>query len=126
MECVDRVRLIQRALFIGFSLNELAKFFAERERGGVPCRSVRASVERHLTELDAKLRELRALKRDLRALLQDWDTKLAMTPAGQQARLLDHLDARRKFGNDTDAPRQISTHARKNAAHLKNRRASHS
>ena len=98
MECVDRVRLIRRALLIGFSLNELARLFVERDRGGVPCHSVRASVEARLAELDQKLREFQELKRDLRALLREWDAQLAATPRGKQARLLEHLGKRSRFG----------------------------
>ncbi len=95
---VDSVRLIRRAILIGFSLNELSQIFAERDRGGVPCHSVRASVETRLVELDKTLRELHAMKRDLRALLREWDTKLAATPKGKQARLLEDLGKRNNFG----------------------------
>ena len=95
---VDSVRLIRRAILIGFSLNELSQIFAERDRGGVPCQSVRASVETRLVELDKTLRELHAMKRDLRALLREWDTKLAATPKGKQARLLEDLGKRNNFG----------------------------
>jgi DNA-binding transcriptional MerR regulator len=109
MECVDRVRLIRRALLIGFSLNELANIFAERDRGGVPCHSVRASVETRLVELDKKLREFQALKRDLRALLREWDAKLALIPRGKQARLLDHLAERSEFGAMGDCSPRIHT-----------------
>src|SRR5947207_15027156 len=41
-EAVDRVRLIRRALSIGFSLDELAPILAARDRGRAPCRAVRA------------------------------------------------------------------------------------
>jgi DNA-binding transcriptional MerR regulator len=90
-ESVDRVHIIRRALIVGFSLKELAQFFAERERGGVPCHSVRSFVEKHLAELELRLLELRRLKKDLQAMLREWDATLAVTPPGKQARLLDQL-----------------------------------
>jgi DNA-binding transcriptional MerR regulator len=97
-ECVDRVRLIRRAMMVGFSLKHLARIFAERESGRAPCYSVRAYVETHLAEVNQRQKELRLLKRDLKALLRDWDAKLAMTPPGKQARLLEQLASRSRFG----------------------------
>ena len=49
-EAAVRVHLIQRALQVGFSLDELARSLGERERGGVPCRRVRALVADRLAE----------------------------------------------------------------------------
>jgi DNA-binding transcriptional MerR regulator len=89
-----RVRLIRRALMVGFSLKELAAIFAERTSGGAPCRSVRASVAAHLEELKVRLKEMQTLKRDLEGLLSDWDVQLAATPNGKQARLLEQLGNR--------------------------------
>ena len=37
-QALDRVRLIRGALAIGFSIRELTAIFAERDRGGAPCR----------------------------------------------------------------------------------------
>jgi DNA-binding transcriptional MerR regulator len=89
-----RVRLVQRALVVGFTLDELARVFAERDRGAPPCRSVRDLVARRLAELDARLRSLRALRGELRALLAAWDGTLASLPAGQPAHLLQSLARR--------------------------------
>jgi hypothetical protein len=66
----------------------------EREREGAPCRSVRAMVGDRLEHLDRQLEELTALRRELRGLLAQWDERLAVTPAGTQARLLDSLGGR--------------------------------
>ena len=86
---VARVHLIRRALAIGFSLADLARVLRERDRGGAPCRKVHALVAARLSAIDDELANLTALKADLRALLDDWDRRLAATPAGGQARLLD-------------------------------------
>lgn len=90
-EAVNRVRLVQRSLRVGFTLDELARVLAERQRGGAPCRSVRALVATRLAELEESLRDLTLLRSELRALLHDWDGRLARTPAGSQARLLESL-----------------------------------
>jgi DNA-binding transcriptional MerR regulator len=101
-EAVGRVQLVQRALRIGFSLDELAQVLAERDRGGAPCQSVRALVAERLRALDTRLHELTALRGELRALLHEWDGRLAQTPAGNQARLLESLT--RRPGDETGRP----------------------
>lgn len=90
-EAVGRVRLVRRALTIGFTLDELAGVLSERDRGGAPCRRVRALVTERLAELDARLGDLTELRDELQILLRDWDRRLARIPAGAQARLLDLL-----------------------------------
>ena len=88
---VERVALIRRSLTIGFSIKDLARVFEERARGGAPCRKVRAIVGERLTRIDAELAALTQLKAELADLLQDWDAKLAATPPGQRAKLLESL-----------------------------------
>ena len=88
---VARLAMIRRALAIGFSIKQLARVLGERERGGAPCRKVRAVVSERLGRIDAEIDALRSLKQDLAALLDDWDARLAATPDGRQARLLDSL-----------------------------------
>jgi DNA-binding transcriptional MerR regulator len=88
---IERALLIQRALVVGFSLAELKRVFNVRDKGGAPCRSVRALVGERLDELNRRIDQLVALREDLRALLVEWDGKLANTPQGQRAHLLDAL-----------------------------------
>jgi len=90
---VERVQVIQRALAMGFSLKELAEAFGQRERGGVPCQRVRSLVGERLATLEHRLRDLAALRDEMRGLIQEWDVRLAATPKGQRARLLDMLAA---------------------------------
>jgi DNA-binding transcriptional MerR regulator len=89
---IERVRVVRRAMAVGFTLEELSRVLRARDNGGVPCREVRAIAVRKLEDIDRRLRALRAVKRDLETTLEDWDTRLARTPAGQQARLLDSLE----------------------------------
>ena len=90
-DAVARVRLVRRALAIGFSLDELAAVLFDRDRGGTPCRRVRTLVSDRLAELETRLRDLTELRDELRILLQEWDGRLARIPPGTQARLLDLL-----------------------------------
>jgi DNA-binding transcriptional MerR regulator len=90
-DAIERVRLVRRALAIGFTLHDLAAALSERRRGGAPCRSVRALVAERLAELETRLRDLGELRDELRVLLRDWDLRLAAIPKGAQARLLDVL-----------------------------------
>jgi DNA-binding transcriptional MerR regulator len=92
-EALARVRLVQRALAVGFTLAELARFLKSRDKGGVPCREVRALAEAKLRNLEAQLRELTCLRNELRATLKDWDSRLASTAADERAGLLEALTA---------------------------------
>lgn len=88
---VDRVRLIRRALAVGFTLDELARVLKARDRGQAPCREVRALAAEKLNDLESRLSEMLALRDELRATLVDWDGRLARKEAGQRAGLLDAL-----------------------------------
>ena len=90
-DTVSRVLLVQRALVVGFTLDELARVLRERERGQPPCRGVRDLVASRLDDLDVRLRELTALRRELRQLVATWDRTLAATTPGQPAHLLHSL-----------------------------------
>lgn len=90
-DAVGRVRLVRRALAIGFTLQDLAAALSERQRGGTPCRSVRALVAERLAELETRLHDLAELRDELQVLLRDWDHRLSKIPKGAQARLLDVL-----------------------------------
>ena len=88
---IDRVRLIQRALVIGFSLADLKRVLSVRDHGGAPCRSVRGFVGERLKALDRQIQDLSRLRDELGALMSEWDETLAKTPPGKPARLLDTL-----------------------------------
>lgn len=91
---IERVLLIQRALVIGFSLADLKRVLGARDRGSAPCLSVRALVGERLEGLNRRIEELLALRDELRLLLDDWDGRLASTPKGQRAHLLETLGGR--------------------------------
>ncbi len=88
---LDRVRMIRRALSVGFTIDELASVFRERDRGGAPCMRVRSLAEEKLTEVEARLAEIKALRDDLHETIRDWDSRLAHSAHGERALLLESL-----------------------------------
>jgi len=88
-----RVRVIQAALALGFTLEELAGVLRQRDAGGAPCRQVRALAGEKLVALEQRLAELRTLRRVLQRTLESWDARLAGTPAGTRVGLLEALAA---------------------------------
>jgi DNA-binding transcriptional MerR regulator len=87
-DTVDRVRLVRRALGLGFTLDELRMILLTRDRGEAPCRAVRALAAEKLEALDSQIEALSALRDRVRRVLVDWDARIARTPPGQRAGLL--------------------------------------
>jgi DNA-binding transcriptional MerR regulator len=85
----QRVELIQRALTIGFSLSELKTILAVRDRGGAPCRHVRALMHSKIRTLDEQIRNLISLRVELNRLSKEWDKRLRRAKLGLAARLLE-------------------------------------
>ena len=88
---VDRVRLIRRALAVGFTLDELAEIFRVRDKGDAPCHRVRDLAAAKLSDVENRLRELIEMRDQLRTIIKDWDARLSGLPAGKQGRLLETL-----------------------------------
>jgi DNA-binding transcriptional MerR regulator len=103
-EALERVRLVRRALAVGFTLDELARILKERERGRAPCRQVRALAAAKLTEIELRLDEMLAVRDELKATLEDWDARLARTKDGQRAGLLEALSSRDSKGDANHPP----------------------
>jgi DNA-binding transcriptional MerR regulator len=100
-EALDRVLLVQRALNVGFSLDELARLLRARDRGRPPCREVRALAARKLEEVERQLQSLGDFREALQDTLRDWDARLDKRRGEEPARLLDSLMAGR--GKDLPA-----------------------
>ena len=92
-DALARVRTVRAALSLGFTLDELAALLRARERGRPPCREVRELAAAKLAAAERRLAELSRLLDALRGVLAAWDERLAGTPAGAAARLLDALGA---------------------------------
>ena len=82
---------MRRALALGFTLAELARILRVKDRGGAPCREVRALAAGKLEQVEQQLQDLAVLRDHLRGLLADWDNKLKGTPEGKRAHLLEML-----------------------------------
>jgi MerR family transcriptional regulator, copper efflux regulator len=88
---LERVRVLRRALCVGFSLPELTTILRMRDRGEVPCHRVQAIAKSKLQQIEKQIHYLIEMRDHLTAILKDWDTKLAHTRKGESARLLEHL-----------------------------------
>ena len=91
-EACARVRLVRRAVAIGFTLDELALVVKVRDQGGAPCGEVRELAAGKLAVLEARIAEMEEARDRLRDVLARWDALLAATPRGARAALLDALE----------------------------------
>jgi DNA-binding transcriptional MerR regulator len=90
-EAADRVLLVRHAIGMGFRIDELSRVLSVRDHGGAPCKQVHALAVAKLAHLDQKISELVDLRSRLQAIVKGWESKLANTPEGQRARLLESL-----------------------------------
>ena len=88
---LERVRLIRRALSVGFSLPELTTILKMRDGGEVPSRRVQAMAESKLEQVRQQIQNLIEMRNQLETMLKHWNVKLARTRRGQPARLLEDL-----------------------------------
>ncbi len=102
---VERVRLVRRALSIGFTLDELRIVLGARDRGEPPCRVVRTLAAEKADALGDQIRRLKTLRDRIRRVLRQWDARLTETPRGQPARLLEMLAAIVPDGDSPHVPR---------------------
>ena len=116
---LQRVRVIQRALDMGFTLDDLARVLRQRDAGGAPCGQVRAIAEKRLEELEARIEELVDLRDQLRTLVAEWRERLAMLPPGERAGLLDALGATTLSAS---GPRSLPRSCRPSRLSLRTRR----
>lgn len=90
-DALRRVRTIQGALAIGFTLRELATLLRARASGRPPCQAARRIAGERLEEIECELTRLSQLRDALRAAVDRWDERLARMPDGEPALLLDSL-----------------------------------
>ena len=91
-EALAGVRLVRRALAVGFTLDELASILRERRGSGrPPCRRVRELAAQKLAAVEERLSEMASLRDELREILRRWDERLARAGDGARAGLLEAL-----------------------------------
>ena len=102
----EQVRLVQNALRFGFSLKQVGTFLGIRRAGGVPCKNVRAAGAQILGAIEQQIEELTASRESIRDTLKLWDERLAQTPEGRVAHLLQELPNR---GGNAPIRRRLTT-----------------
>ena len=94
-DSIERVRLVRRALQLGFTLPELSEVLGVRDRGGAPCRRVLKMTEEKLRRLGREIKDLEGTQRYMQRLVREWRAKLAQsgckTTSGSKALLLHSL-----------------------------------
>ena len=95
-EALESVRLIQRALAVGFTLAEIGVFLKERRSGSPPCKRVHALAAERLAETERQIERLTRFRDEFRRILQLWSERLAGTPEGSPAKLLELLASQPK------------------------------
>ena len=90
---LERLRLIRRALALGFTLDELATILNVRDRGGSPCAEVRELAAAKLAEVENRLVELKSLRKELQTTLREWNSLLVNRKDGERVHLLERLKA---------------------------------
>jgi DNA-binding transcriptional MerR regulator len=88
-EAGNRIRVIRNAVQLGFPLKEIAKVLSVRDSGGAPCRQVRDYAHGLLADIDQKIAQLRDEKQAMLGMIRQWDARLAQTPPGTRALLLE-------------------------------------
>jgi DNA-binding transcriptional MerR regulator len=87
---VERVRVVQSALRVGFTLAELAEVLKTRDAGGTPCRRVYEIAQEKLRKITADIEALQHTEKYLKAMLSDWEGRMRRA-AGQRSYLLQSL-----------------------------------
>jgi DNA-binding transcriptional MerR regulator len=90
-ESIERLRLVRRAMDVGFTLQDLGRILRARERGAFPCQEVRRLAAAKLEELTTRLGELEKLRDELAKTLSEWDERLEGISPGEPAYLLETL-----------------------------------
>ena len=96
---VERVRVVQRALRIGFTLTELTEVLKARDTGGAPCRRVYDLASEKLAGIRSDIATLRRMEKYLTSVLSEWEGRIQRAPPGQKSHLLYSLtDAVKRSG----------------------------
>lgn len=105
------MKLIRKAIAIGFSLDELARILRQRDRGTPPCRNVRAMAGEKLADLDLRIAEMIGMRDDLARILEEWDARLS---SAADFRL--EVEVRANDANDAENITKIRMHLKEIAS----------
>jgi len=93
-DTLERMHVIQCALAVGFTIDELSRILRKRDAGEAPCCEVRSLAQQKLAELTRRKNELDRLCRLLESTLKQWNATIEKTPLGKRAGLLQSLSTR--------------------------------
>ncbi|MDT8895114.1 MerR family transcriptional regulator [Halomonas sp. I1] len=79
---LERLRFIQRARTLGFSVAEIRQILEHADHGDSPCPLVRDLMAERLPEIRARIRELEALASRMEQALSAWSDMPDGTPDG--------------------------------------------
>ncbi|MCE8020719.1 MerR family transcriptional regulator [Halomonas sp. MCCC 1A11036] len=79
---LERLRFIQRARTLGFSVAEIGDILAHADQGDSPCPMVRDLLASRLPQIRARIRELEALASRMEQALDAWAEMPDGTPDG--------------------------------------------
>jgi len=92
-ESLERVKLVQHALRLGFTLVELAEILQARDRGCAPCKRVFGLLENKLASLEGQIKDLVRLRKYMEQIVDHWRSRLGQGEAGKRVHLLHSLAA---------------------------------
>ena len=85
---LERLRFIQRARTLGFSVAEIGDILAHADQGDSPCPLVRDLLASRLPQIRARIHELEALASRMEQALEVWAEMPDGTPDGHSLCLL--------------------------------------
>ncbi|CBV43736.1 MerR family transcriptional regulator [Halomonas elongata] len=104
---LERLRFIQRARTLGFSVAEIRQILEHADHGDSPCPLVRDLMAERLPEIRARIRELEALASRMEQALEAWSDMPDGTPDGHSlCRLIESFPEALATADDTTTPRQ--------------------
>jgi len=91
---IDRLRFINRAKSLGFTLAEIIEVFTDAETGKSPCPRVRAILQHHIEENSRRMDELSALRARMGHAARQWrDMDDGMPDEDSICLLIEAIDA---------------------------------
>lgn len=91
-DSLNRLRFIQRARTLGFSVREIGEILGHADHGDSPCPLVRDLLAQRLPEIRARIGQLQALAERMEQALESWRDMPDGTPDGHSlCRLIESL-----------------------------------
>jgi len=107
---LERLRFIQRARTLGFSVAEIQQILEHADQGDSPCPLVRDLMAERLPQIRARIRELEALAARMEQALAAWSEMPDGTPDGHSlCRLIESFPESMSEGGIATAEHQATS-----------------